>query len=313
MLVVQDYYYGKYLGYLKVTFDDQGRVTEWSGNPILLDKSVPKDPQTEQELVRMKTAVDKLAEVKIGRSFVFLDGSRQSCRLAECNLGNLAADAILLHYVQQSTNSTQWSDVSIAIYNAGSITASIDPAPSDFVTYGHIYNSFPYKNTVDMVELKGEDLVALFESVVAQYDKDQPKGSFLQVSGLRILFDLSKPRNERVVSVFVRCASCLIPTYAPLRRTAVYKIVLSSYLARGGPGLAVLRDKKLSHRVGNTTDSEAVSEYIRLKSPVTTGVENRILFVDDNKRKESCARSKGVRYSAQTLTLMFSVFYGVLE
>ena len=65
VLVVQDYYYGKYLGYLKVKFDDRGRVTEWSGNPILLDKSVQKDPQTEQELARMKRAVDKLAEVRI--------------------------------------------------------------------------------------------------------------------------------------------------------------------------------------------------------------------------------------------------------
>ena len=61
---------------------------------------------------------------------MFLDGSRHSCRLVECNLGNLVTDAILLHYVEQSTNSTQWSDVSVAIYNAGSITASIDPAPS---------------------------------------------------------------------------------------------------------------------------------------------------------------------------------------
>ena len=51
------------------------------------------------------------------------------------------------------------------------------------MTYGHIYNSFPYKNTVDMVELKGEDVIALFESVVAHYDKDRPMGSFLQVSG----------------------------------------------------------------------------------------------------------------------------------
>ena len=42
VLVVQDYAFGKYLGYLKVTFDDSGNVKSWSGNPILLDSSVEK-------------------------------------------------------------------------------------------------------------------------------------------------------------------------------------------------------------------------------------------------------------------------------
>ena len=65
VLVVQDYYYGKYLGYLKVTFDDKGQVKEWNGNPILLDSSVPKDPDTEQELKRMRPVVDKVAKVLI--------------------------------------------------------------------------------------------------------------------------------------------------------------------------------------------------------------------------------------------------------
>ena len=41
-LVVQDYAFGKYLGCLSVTFDPEGRVVNWSGNPLLLDHSVPE-------------------------------------------------------------------------------------------------------------------------------------------------------------------------------------------------------------------------------------------------------------------------------
>lgn len=37
--VVQAYAYGKYLGYLNVTFDKKGNVVEAVGNPILLDSS----------------------------------------------------------------------------------------------------------------------------------------------------------------------------------------------------------------------------------------------------------------------------------
>lgn len=43
-LVVQDFWTGKYLGRINVTFDaETGRVQSWQGNsPILLDHTVPK-------------------------------------------------------------------------------------------------------------------------------------------------------------------------------------------------------------------------------------------------------------------------------
>lgn len=40
--VVQAFAFGKYLGYLKVTFDDAGKVIKAVGNPILLDSSIPQ-------------------------------------------------------------------------------------------------------------------------------------------------------------------------------------------------------------------------------------------------------------------------------
>lgn len=40
--VVQAYAFGKYLGHLDVTFDAQGNVLHSSGNPILLNSSIPE-------------------------------------------------------------------------------------------------------------------------------------------------------------------------------------------------------------------------------------------------------------------------------
>lgn len=40
--VVQAFAFGKYLGFLKVTFNNDGEVVKVSGNPILLDSSVPQ-------------------------------------------------------------------------------------------------------------------------------------------------------------------------------------------------------------------------------------------------------------------------------
>ena len=36
---------------------------------------------------------------------------------------------------------------------------------------------------MDLVELKGEDLIAMFEQALAKYEKNKPASSFLQVSG----------------------------------------------------------------------------------------------------------------------------------
>ena len=57
----------------------------------------------------------------------------------------------------------------------------------DAVTYGHIVNSCPYKNTVDVVELKGKHLLQVFEQVASLYDENKPRGSFLQVSGIFLI------------------------------------------------------------------------------------------------------------------------------
>lgn len=61
--VVQAYYYTKYLGNLQVTFNDKGEVTKWSGNPLLLDSSVVKDPRTFSIVKKMKRLVDKKGNV----------------------------------------------------------------------------------------------------------------------------------------------------------------------------------------------------------------------------------------------------------
>ena len=63
MPVVQAFAYGKYLGHLKVNFDDKGHVTSWTGNPILLNNSVQKDPAVLRKVQKMKLEVAKVSEV----------------------------------------------------------------------------------------------------------------------------------------------------------------------------------------------------------------------------------------------------------
>ena len=41
-LIVTAGCYGKYIGALDVTFDSGGKVTKWSGNPVLIDEKIPE-------------------------------------------------------------------------------------------------------------------------------------------------------------------------------------------------------------------------------------------------------------------------------
>jgi len=125
-------------------------------------------------------------------------------------------------------------------------------------------------------------------------------------SGLQIRYDIKKASGERVVDIKVRCAACQVPVYKPLDESAVYKVILTSYMAIGGAGLSVIREKKLSHQVGNVTDDVLMMNYFRAKSPIMTGVENRISFVhEEDKKPVICCTAGNIR--AMNMLLILAV------
>lgn len=41
----------------------------------------------------------------------------------------------------------------------------------------------PFRNTIDIIEIRGNNLIQVFERSVSNYDSEQLDGAFLQVSG----------------------------------------------------------------------------------------------------------------------------------
>ncbi|KAI1241102.1 hypothetical protein IHE44_0009564 [Lamprotornis superbus] len=99
--VVQAYAYGKYLGYLNVTFDEKGNVVEAVGNPILLDSSIPEDEYIKEEVEKWRENLRNYSE-EIGKTSVYLNGTSQACRFQECNMGNLLCDAVNMQGGQET-------------------------------------------------------------------------------------------------------------------------------------------------------------------------------------------------------------------
>ncbi|KAG1648838.1 Ferrochelatase [Nymphon striatum] len=164
--IVQAYAYSKYLGELRVTFDDDGNVLRAHGEPHLLDSS------------------PKLLAMTTGQ----IEGNREVCRAQECSMGNLVADAML--------DRVKGQGVQIAIQNGGGLRASID---SGEITMGEVLTVLPFQNTLATFEISGEAVVAALENGVSRLADGA--GRFPQVSGMSYTFDAEAEVGSRVSNV----------------------------------------------------------------------------------------------------------------
>ncbi|XP_039709211.1 5'-nucleotidase [Pteropus medius] len=272
--VVQAYAFGKYLGYLKVEFDEKGNVITSHGNPILLNSSIPEDPNIKADINKWRVKLDNYSSQELGKTIVYLDGSTQTCRFKECNMGNLICDAMINNNLRH-LDETSWNHVSMCILNGGGIRSPIDERNNGTITWENLAAVLPFGGTFDLVQLKGSTLKKAFEHSVHRHG--QSTGEFLQVGGIHVVYDLSQKPGDRVVTLDVLCTRCRVPSYEPLKMDEVYKVVLPSFLASGGDGYQMIKDEVLQHDSGDQ-DINVVSQYISKMKVVYPAVEGRIMF-----------------------------------
>uniref|UniRef100_A0A8C1CAJ5 5'-nucleotidase n=1 Tax=Cyprinus carpio carpio TaxID=630221 RepID=A0A8C1CAJ5_CYPCA len=273
--VVQAYAFGKYLGYLKVTFDSNGNVVKSSGNPILLDNSTAPDPVIQAEVDAWRKNLANYSAQHVGQTLVYLNGTFEECRFRECNLGNLICDAMVHNNIKYA-DEIQWNHVSSCILNGGAIRSPIDERNRNgSITMEDLIAVLPFGGTFDLVQINGSTLREIFEHSVRRYGGST--GEFLQVSGILVVYDLSKSPGNRVKSVNMLCTECRVPRYEPLNPKKVYKVVLPSYLVDGGDGYSMIKEQKLKHDSGDL-DIAVVASYISERKRVHPAVEGRIQF-----------------------------------
>uniref|UniRef100_A0A8C0NB61 5'-nucleotidase n=1 Tax=Canis lupus familiaris TaxID=9615 RepID=A0A8C0NB61_CANLF len=264
--VVQAYAFGKYLGYLKVEFDEKGNVIASHGNPILLNSSILEDPSIKADINKWRIKLDNYSTQELGKTVVYLDGSTQSCRFKECNMGNLICDAMINNNIRHS-DEVSWNHVSMCILNGGAIRSPIDERNNGTITWENLAAVLPFGETFDLIQLKGSTLKKAFEHSVHRYG--QSTGEFLQVGGIHVVYDLSRKPGNRVVKIDVLCTQCRVPSYEPLRMDKIYKVVLPSFLANGGDGFQMIKDEALRHDSGDEAGGSASTK------PRLIGVKRR--------------------------------------
>lgn len=257
--VVQAYAYGKFLGELNVTFDENGIVTEAVGEPIIVDGKIVENAAIKERIRDLAEPLDEIRNEVVALTRAPIDGDRDNCRSRECQMGNLVADAMLDRVKDQG--------IQIAIQNGGGLRASIDAGD---VTMGEVLTVLPFQNTLSTFQLKGADVVAALENGVSRVEGGG--GRFPQVAGLKFSWTRSRPVGERVLAVDVMEGGA----WTPLDPERIYNVVSNNYMRGGGDGYKVFDVAGLNAYDFGPSLEDVVADYLGAANGYEPYLDGRI-------------------------------------
>ena len=258
--IVQAYAYGKFLGELNVTFDDDGNLTEAVGEPLVMDGTVSEDGATIERIAELAKPLDEIRNKVVAASAGPIEGNRDVCRVQECEMGNLIADAMLARVKDQG--------VSIAFANSGGIRASIDEGE---VTMGEVLTVLPFQNTLSTFEITGAGIATALENGVSQVEEGA--GRFLQVAGLTFTWDAAAEPGSRITEIMVAGDD---GAFAPLDEAKLYGVVSNNYVRGGGDGYDIFEtDAQNAYDYGPDL-ADVAAEYLAENAPYSPYLDGRI-------------------------------------
>lgn len=212
-LIVQAGEYDKNLGIVNIEVKD-GKVVSKKASLFTKEQAaeLEEDAEVKAFIEQIEQANNEVTSVVVGETKVKLDGERAQVRGGETNLANILTDAMI-----------KASGAELAITNGGGIRASINAGA---ITKGDIIKVLPFGNQLNVLEVKGEDIVKALEHGTSSYP--EIKGAFPQVGGMTFTLDLSKEVGSRVTDVMIQGE--------PVDLNRNYKLATNDFVAAGGDG-----------------------------------------------------------------------------
>ncbi|RZA22925.1 MAG: bifunctional metallophosphatase/5'-nucleotidase, partial [Proteobacteria bacterium] len=136
-------------------------------------------------------------------------------------LGNLIADAQL--------DSARSAGAEIAFMNPFGIRAPIEPAADGSVTFGQLYATQPFNNTLVTQTMTGAEIKALLEQGL---DGEGPDQLLAPSAGFFYRYDPARPLGDRIFDATL--------DGQPLDSARDYRVATNGFLAWGGDGFSVL-------------------------------------------------------------------------
>ncbi|MBS1795493.1 MAG: bifunctional metallophosphatase/5'-nucleotidase [Acidobacteria bacterium] len=244
-LIVQTYGYGTRLGYLKLRLDGKKIVSHTGELVKVWSDQLAPDPEVARKLDYYK----KLTAPKIGIKQGVLKDRLVRDYNRESSLGDFVAD------VMRAVGKAD-----IGMQNAGGLRADL---PAGDVTNGNVYDALPFVNSLTVCEMTGKQVREIVEQGLTL------ERGLIQISGMTVRYDLSKPVGSRAVAIEVGGK--------PLDEAKTYTVATSSFLAEGGDLYETFLRTKQTDKGGLL--SEIVMEYLKKNSPVRLPKGERLIQI----------------------------------
>ena len=252
----------KYLGRLDVDFDTSGVVTaidltesyprrnipDTAENAAaiaalgLTDAAEPDAAIVSSVIEPVEICTQGFQDTILAYSEVVLDVSRNSNRGQEANGGNLITDAFLYAYetLAEQSGVTALDNPTVAVQNGGGIRQNAGDFLTGEISRQNTLDVLPFTNDVIVIEnMTPELLKEVMEFSVAGL---LPSGGFLQIAGMRVVYDLSLPVGSRVVSLTLmdEDETAIVVDGEIAEDAPVVNFVTNNFTAAGGDGYDML-------------------------------------------------------------------------
>lgn len=256
------------LGRLDVQFDDAGVPVKWSGEPIVLDDNAKHAPDgvLAQMLEKYAEPLRSLMKDEIGfitaalpQGQTLLDPEVKECRVGECLNGNILADALLW--------GARETGAQAAFLNGGGVRVSLHTGKT---ALGDILATMPFENVIMTAKIRGSLLREVLEHGLKS--TEEASGAFLQVAGMKISADLTRPGGSRLISAKIASAD---GTFEEIRPDGEYTVATLDFLTDGGNGYSML--SQVEWKSGDAV-SKVIENYMRAQKTVKAANEGRIVL-----------------------------------
>ena len=253
--IVQAYAYGKFLGELNVTFDDDGVVTAASGAPIIMDAAVTEDEATKARIAEAAQPLDEIRNKVVAETAAPIEGDArclpcdgmldgQSC--GRCDAGPGEGSGHRDRHRQRRR------------------VARLDRRGRGHDGRGSDGAAVP-EHAVHVPGDRRDRRRGAGKRRVSQIEEGA--GRFPQVAGLTFAVDPSAAAGSRVSDVMVGGA--------PIDPAKTYGVVSNNYVRNGGDGYSMFVTAQDAYDFGPDL-ADVTAEYLAQNAPYQPYTDGRI-------------------------------------
>lgn len=262
-IIVQTGSYGRTLGRLDLAFDKDGRMdaADTKYRLINITDKIPEDPA-------MKAYIDKKVEplLPLRRTIVSQAedafDNRWTSYPWDSALGDLITDALCEAGKSYGTT--------ISVHNRGGMRGRIEKGP---ISLEKVQEILPFDNRLTFATIKGKALLGAIEHSVS----GPAGGRFLDVHGLKIGYDPTRKRGERLVFALAEDKD---GSYSPVDESKEYKVAINNYTFQSGEGY----DFKDAKNIVNTPERVGIPfrQYLEAHPSIKPQLPSRIVPITEN-------------------------------